>query len=39
MSKSQMKTVLLTLLDFKCIVLFKFIPQGQRVNQAYCVEI
>jgi hypothetical protein len=35
----QMKTVLITLFDIKCIVHFQFIPQGQTLNQAYYVEI
>jgi hypothetical protein len=35
---SQMKTMLTTFFDIKCIVHFKFIPQGQTVKQAY-VEI
>jgi hypothetical protein len=39
MSKSQMKTMLLTLFDIKGTVCFHFIPQGQIVNRAYYVEI
>jgi hypothetical protein len=35
MSKSQMKTMLTTLFDFKRIVPFEFIPQDQKVNQPY----
>jgi len=40
MSKSQMKTLLITFFfDIKGTVNFEFIPQGQRVNQAYYMEI
>jgi hypothetical protein len=39
MSKSQMKTMLITFFNIKGTVHFEFIPQGQAVNQAYYVEI
>jgi hypothetical protein len=39
MSKSQMMTMLITFLDFRGIVHFEFIRQGQIVNQAYYMEI
>jgi hypothetical protein len=39
MSKSQMKTVLITFFDIKGTVHFEFIPQVQKVDQAYYVEI
>jgi hypothetical protein len=39
MSKSQMKTMLITFFDINGIVHFGFIPQGQKVNQAYYVDI
>jgi hypothetical protein len=39
MSKSQMKTLLITFFDIKGVIPFEFTPQGQIVNQAYYVEI
>jgi hypothetical protein len=33
------KTILITFFDFKGIVHFEFIPQGQTMNVAYYVEI
>jgi hypothetical protein len=39
MSKSQMKTILISFFDIKGIVHFEFIPQGQTVDQAYYVKI
>jgi hypothetical protein len=39
MSKSQMKTMLMTYFDIKGTVHVEFISQGQTVNQAYYVEI
>jgi len=39
MSKSHMKTVLITFFNINGIVHFEFIPQSQTVNQAYYVEI
>jgi len=39
MSKSQMKTMLITFFDIKGIVHFEFIPQGQIVNKAYYNDI
>jgi hypothetical protein len=38
-SKSQMKTILITFFDIKGTVHFEFIPQGLRVNQAYHVKM
>jgi len=38
-SKSQMKMMLITFVHIKCSVHFKFMPQGQTVNQMYYVEI
>jgi hypothetical protein len=35
MSKSQIKTMLVTFFDIKDVILFEFIPQDQRVNYAY----
>jgi hypothetical protein len=37
MSKSQMKTKLMTFCDIKGTVHFEFIPQGETVSQAYYV--
>jgi transposase len=39
MSKSQMKTMLITSFDIQGIFHFEFIPQSQTVNRAYCTEI
>jgi hypothetical protein len=39
MSKSQKKTMLITFSSVEGTVHFEFIPQGQKVNQAYYVEI
>jgi hypothetical protein len=38
-SKSQMKKMLTILFDINSIFHFEFIPQGQTVTQAYCVNI
>jgi hypothetical protein len=35
----MMKTMLITLFDIKGTVHFIFIPQGQKVTEAYCVDI
>jgi hypothetical protein len=39
MTKSQIKIMLVTFLAIMTVVHFNFIPQGQIVNQVYCVEI
>jgi hypothetical protein len=39
MSKSQMKTVLITFFDINGIVHFESIPLDQTVNQAHCMEL
>jgi len=38
-SKSQIKTMLITFFDIKGIIHFEFVPQSETVNQAYYVEI
>jgi hypothetical protein len=38
-SKSQMKTMLITFFYKNGVVQIEFIPQDETVNQAYCVEI
>jgi hypothetical protein len=38
MLESQLKVMFIAIFDIKGVVLFKFIPQGQTVNQAYYVE-
>jgi hypothetical protein len=38
-SKSQIKTMLITFFDIKCIAHFEFLPQGQTVTWVYYVEI
>jgi hypothetical protein len=39
MSKSQMKTMLITFFDIKGIACCEAIPLGQNVSQAYYVEM
>uniref|UniRef100_A0A8C4PW97 Transposase n=1 Tax=Eptatretus burgeri TaxID=7764 RepID=A0A8C4PW97_EPTBU len=39
MSKSKVKVILIAFFDIKGIVHFKFLPQGQTVNQYVCKEI
>jgi len=39
MSKSQMKTILITFFNIKSIIHNELILQGQTVNQAYYLEI
>jgi len=39
LSKSQIKTLLITVFDIDGSVHFEFIPQGQAVNYAYYVGI
>jgi hypothetical protein len=39
LSKSHMKSMLVTFFDIKSIAHFEFIPQGQRFKQAYYAEI
>jgi hypothetical protein len=34
-----MKKMLITFFDIKGTIHFKFTPQGQRINQAYYVEV